>query len=112
MPLTVLLRCHDLEQTRRFYQSALGFNVRETADGTLTVELHGAALIFASSDLWNSPPGLSGTLYFTVPDADGYFASVKDKVAIAWPVQEMSYGSREFAVTDCNGYLLAFQQRT
>jgi uncharacterized glyoxalase superfamily protein PhnB len=57
------------------------------------------------------PPRFSGTIYFTVPDADSYFATVKDKVAIAWPVQNMPYGSREFGVKDCNGYHLAFQQQ-
>ena len=111
MPLTVLLRCHDLEETRLFYQSALGFNIRDTAEGTLTVEHHGGTLIFTSSDFWQSPLGFSGTIYFSVPDADGYFASVKDKATVVWPVQDMSYGSREFGVKDCNGYHLAFQQR-
>ena len=111
MPLRILLRCEDLEETRQFYQSALGFNVRDTAEGTLTVEQHGGALILTSGDLWERPPGFSGTIYFTVTDADGYFASVKDKVAVAWPIQDMSYGSREFGVKDCNGYHLAFQQQ-
>ncbi len=111
MSLTILLCCRDIAETRQFYQSALGFNVRDTADGTLTVEQQGGTLIFTSSNLWESPPGFSGTIYFTVPDADGYFTSVKDKVAVAWPVQDMSYGSREFGVKDCNGYHLAFQQQ-
>ncbi len=81
MPLTILLRCRDVEETREFYQSALGFNVRDTADGTLTAEYHGGVLIFTSGDLWETPLGFSGTIYFTVPDADGYFAAVKDKAS-------------------------------
>ena len=109
--LTVLLRCRDLEETRKFYQSALGFNVRDTAEDTLTVEQHGGALIFTSGDLWGGPLGFSGTIYFTVSDADDYYALVKDKVAVAWPLQNMTYGSREFGITDCNGYHLAFQQQ-
>ena len=62
MPLTILLRCHDLEETRQFYESALGFNVRDTAEGTLTVERYGGALIFSSGDFWDSPLGFSGTI--------------------------------------------------
>ncbi|MGC3984126.1 MAG: VOC family protein [Pseudorhodoferax sp.] len=112
MPLTVLLRCRDLEETRQFYQSALGFNVRDTAEGTLSVEHHGGTLIFTSSDLWESSPGFSGTIYFTIPDATRYFASIKDKTEVAWPIQEMPYGSKEFGIKDCNGYHLAFQQQT
>lgn len=111
MPLTILLRCRDLAETRRFYQSALGFNVRDTAEGTLTVEQHGGALIFTSADLWEGAPSLSGTIYFSIPDADGYFLSVKDKTSVIWPIQDMPYGSREFGIKDCNGYHLAFQQQ-
>lgn len=111
MPLTVLLHCPNLRETRQFYQSALGFNVRDTAENTLTVEQSGSALVFTSSHPWGSSPGFSGTIYFTVPDVDSYFASVKDKVSVLWPLQDMSYGSREFGVKDCNDYHLAFQQQ-
>lgn len=112
MSMTVLLRCRDLEQTRQCYQSALGFNVCDATASTLTVELHGGRLIFTSADLWAGPVGFSGTIYLTVPDLDSYFAAVRNKVSIAWPVQEMVYGAREFGITDCNGYYLAFQQQT
>ncbi|MDN5870056.1 MAG: hypothetical protein L0H73_04975 [Nitrococcus sp.] len=111
MSLTLLLRCRDLEETREFYHSALGFNVFDSAEGTLTAEKHGGKLIFTSGDLWESPPAFSGTIYFTVTDADNYFASVQNKVVVAWPIQDMSYGSRAFGIKDCNGYHLAFQQQ-
>jgi len=112
MPLTILLRCRDIEETREFYQSALGFNIRDTSEGTVTADFHGGVLIFTSGDLWGTAPGFSGTIYFSIPDADSYFAAIEDKVAIAWPIQDMPYGSREFGVKDCNGYLLAFRQQT
>lgn len=110
MPLTLLLRCNDLEETRNFYRSVLDFSVTDTA-GTLTVEKHGGRLIFTDQDLWQGPPACSGTLYFQVPDADAFFASIKDAAAVAWPIQDMPYGSREFGIRDCNGYHLAFQQQ-
>lgn len=111
MALTVLLRCADDDETRQFYESKLGFTVTTTLDRSLTVELHGGKLIFTCSDLWESTPRISGTFYFTVPDVDGYFQRVKDQATIAWPLNNTSYGSREFAVKDCNGYYLAFHQR-
>jgi len=46
-----------------------------------------------------------------VPDVDAYYATVKDAASVAWPLQDMPYGSREFGVVDCNGYHLAFQQQ-
>ncbi|MET0218179.1 MAG: VOC family protein [Burkholderiales bacterium] len=111
MPLTALLHAPDLGATRQFYQSVLGFDVRDTAEGTLTVTQSGGTLIFTASHPWGSSPGFSGTLYFTVPNVDEYFALVHDKVDVVWPLQDMPYGSREFGIRDCNGYHLAFQQQ-
>ena len=109
MPLTLLLRTVNLEETRNFYASVLGFEAFDTAEGTLTVEKHGGRLIF--TELFGVPDGFSGTIYFTVPDADHYFASIQHKVDVTWPLQNMPYGSREFGIKDCNGYQLAFQQQ-
>lgn len=110
MTLTLLLHSRNLEETREFYGSVLGFNVRDSAGDTLTVERGGGRLIFTTGNLWGDA-GFAGTIYFTMPDVDGYFASIRDKVDIAWPIQDMSYGSREFGIRDWNGYYLAFQQR-
>jgi uncharacterized glyoxalase superfamily protein PhnB len=111
MSVALLLRCNNIEETRVFYTSVLGFAVSNSAEGSLTAEKHGGKLLFTAQDLWKSGPVCSGTIYFTVADVDACFASIKDKAAIAWPVQDMPYGSREFGVTDCNGYTLAFQQQ-
>ena len=111
MSLTLLLRCNDLHATRHFYRSVLGFEVRDTVEGTLTVEKFGATMVFTSQDLWHGAPGCTGTIYFETPDIDAYYASVRDQVAVSWPLQVMSYGSREFGVVECNGYMLAFKQR-
>jgi catechol 2,3-dioxygenase-like lactoylglutathione lyase family enzyme len=108
--LTVLLHCKDLDETRAFYSAVLGFSVIAATDETLTVEKSGARLVFTSQNLWNRNPSCSGTFYFAVPDVAGYYAAVKDRAAISWPLQETAYGSREFGLDDCNGYCLAFQQ--
>jgi hypothetical protein len=109
MSLTLLLRCSNLRETRDFYRTALGFNVRDTAEGTLTATLGNGALVFTDQDLWKAVPALSGTIYFSIPDAESYYGSVRDKVPVSWPLQDMPYGSREFGIRDCNGYGLAFQ---
>lgn len=106
----VVLRCNDLVETRRFYGGVLRLSVRDTAEGTLTVEAFGGKLIFTESDLWNSAPFLSGTIYFTVPDVDALFSQVSQSAPVAWGPEDASYGSREFAIRDCNGYYLAFRQ--
>jgi len=109
MSLTLLLHCKSLPATCEFYRDALGFKVGTTLNNTATVSLNGSSLIFTDSDLWKSAGCGSFTIYIAVTDIGRYFEAVKDKLEVAWPLQEMSYGSREFAVKDCNGYLVAFQ---
>jgi catechol 2,3-dioxygenase-like lactoylglutathione lyase family enzyme len=110
MPVSILLRCKDIEATRRFYRDTLGFAVRDTAEDTLTASGLEGTLVFTESDLWNCVPSFSGTIYFTVPDLDGLYSQVAARVKIAWGPEVMSYGSREFAVRDCDGYYLAFRE--
>ena len=110
MSLTLLLRCRDIEETREFYHAVLGFHTVASAESTLTVEKEGSKLIFTTQDLWHAEPTLSGTIYFLLADAEAFYMSIKDKTPIAWPMQDMPYGSREFGLRDCNGYFLAFQQ--
>jgi len=111
MGLTVLLHCSDLEATRDFYTATLGFTCKDTAGGTITVEKEGARLLFTEQDLWRSAPSCTGTLYIAAQDVDTFYDSVRHAVPVAWELQDMPYGSREFGIRDCNGYLIAFQQQ-
>ncbi|MBR7799745.1 VOC family protein [Undibacterium fentianense] len=126
MSLSVLLFCTDLEQTRRFYSEILGFDVVDlntssfrAIKGRATDSFGGGSqitsksashILFTSQDLWRTAPQLSGTIYLTIDDIDDYFRAVKEHVNIAWTLQDMPYGTREFAIRDCNGYYLAFVQ--
>ncbi|WP_246195957.1 MULTISPECIES: VOC family protein [Pseudomonas] len=110
MPLTCLLRCNDLSRTREHYQRILGFAVSDGAESTLLVQLQDCRLTFTEQDLWGSAPGCTGTLYFALEDVQAYFDSIKERADIAWPLQDMPYGTREFGIRDCNGYYLAFMQ--
>ena len=87
----------------------MGFAVTPSAGDTVTATLNGSSLIFTESGLWKDAGSGSLTIYIEVTDIDRYFESVKNKLELAWPLQETPYGSREFAVKDCNGYLIAFQ---
>ena len=111
MTLAVLLRCNDLHETRAFYESKLGFIATDTAENTVTLEKGGAKLLFTEQDLWHGAPACTGTLYIAVPDVDDFHARVRGLAPLAWGLQDMPYGSREFGIKDCNGYLLAFAQQ-
>ncbi|VVN87819.1 VOC family protein [Pseudomonas fluorescens] len=110
MPLTTLLLCNDLVGTGNYYHETLGFTVADSLESTITVRLDDCSLTFTEQNIWGSPVTFSGTLYFAISNVDRYYESVKDKTAIAWPLQDMPYGSREFGLRDCNGYYLAFTQ--
>ncbi|MNI35837.1 Glyoxalase-like domain protein [compost metagenome] len=110
MPLTTLLRCNDLADTASFYREVLGFTVAESAESTITVRLEDCSLTFTQAYIWGRPVAFSGTLYFAIAQVDRYYQSLKDQVDLAWPLQDMPYGSREFGLRDCNGYYLAFAQ--
>ncbi|MFJ9990482.1 VOC family protein [Pseudomonas putida] len=110
MPLSPLLRCNDLQKTREHYRETLGFEVADSQQATLTVHLDDNRILFTEQDLWGHSPHCTGTFYFVIADVDGYFERVREKADIAWPLQDMPYGSLEFGVRDCNGYFLAFTQ--
>ena len=57
-------------------------------------------------------PGFTGALYFNVDDVEVLWADLKDRVEIAYPMEEFHYGMREFAIDDNNGYMLQFGTST
>lgn len=111
MPMNLLLRCTDVKQTKDFYSTILRFDISDTAEGTCTAVKEGGGLIFTEADLWNAVPALTGTIYFLLSDLDAYYSQIKQVADVRWPLQEMSYGTREFGIVDCNGYALAFADR-
>ena len=111
MSINLLLKCHDVETTKSFYDEILEFNVKDSAGNTCTVEKEGGVIIFTSEDLWSGYPNCTGTIYFFIEDVESYYESIKEKAIIKWPLQEMSYGTLEFGVKDYDEYTLAFAKR-
>ena len=110
MPMTLLLKCCDLEQTRDYYADVLGFDVADSANNTCSVQFAGATLIFSTGEQWGEQPLMTGTVYIFVVDVEQYYRSVHARVTLLWPLQTMPWGIREFGIADCNGYHLAFAQ--
>lgn len=54
--------------------------------------------MFTQEDLWQQSVACSGTFYLIIDDVEGYFAQVKKRADIAWPLQDMAHGSRKFGV--------------
>jgi len=108
VPVNLLIKCRDLEESMHFYSAILDF---EVPDGTInTVRMAGCSLIFSSDIYPDVTPAFTGTMYFFIDDVQAYFERIRHRVEILWPLQRMSYGTYEFGIPDCNGYHLAFAQ--
>lgn len=110
MALSLLLRCQNLIHTRDYYRDVLEFEVTETSGLSLVVSRFGVSIMFTELNLWETDLMMSGTIYISVPAVDQYYAEIQEQVDVAWGLQDMPYGTREFAVRDSNGYYLAFMQ--
>ena len=118
--LTPMLETNDLPATIRFYTEQLGFICQSAwpEEQPCWASLcHGAVEIMFSlrterrrEFAMSKEPLLTGALYFQPDDVDALWAKLKDQVTVEYPLETFDYGMREFAIRDCNGYLLQFGQ--
>jgi uncharacterized glyoxalase superfamily protein PhnB len=107
-----MLRTKDLPGTVAFWTDRLGFacdGVSEE-DGWASLSRDGVELMVATPNAHVpfETPSFTGSSYFNVDDVAALWAVLKDRVRIAYPMEEFHYGMREFAIYDNNGYLLQF----
>lgn len=119
------LMVEDVDATIAFYRSILGFElILAVPEGGPTawavMGCGNVEMMFQSSkSLVEEIPQLEGrqiggALYFYV-EVEGIqtlYANLKDKITIVRDFRTTSYGMQEFLIQDCNGYLLAFAERS
>jgi len=115
--ITPFLKTKDLARTIEFYVTLLGFVVDSQwpADNPTDCILdNGQVHLAFGTDPQNRypAPGLSGQLWIDVDNVVALHASLVGKVPIEWGPEVYGYGRREFAIKDCNGYLLTFSAPT
>ena len=113
--ITPFLKTKDLPQTIDFYVNVLGFVVASkwpSTNPTNCILDNGHVHLAFGTDPqnWYPDPGLSGQLWIDVSDVTTLHARIAGKVAIEWGPEVYDYGRREFAIKDCNGYLLTFSE--
>jgi len=117
------LMVRDVGKTVDFYQNVLGFNVLNTVPekepfvfamvnaGTIVLSFQEEKSIKEEySQLNKFTEGGGLTLYIHVSDVHGLYEKVKGKATIAKEMHTTFYGSTDFAIEDCNGYILTFAQ--
>ena len=112
--VTPFLKTKDLAKTIAFY-GTLGFVVdsKWPADNPTDCILdNGHVHLAFGTDPQNRYPDpcLSGQLWLDVDNVMSLHARLVGKVPIEWGPEVYGYRRREFAIKDCNGYLLTFSE--
>ena len=121
--LTPNLMVEDVNETVAFYKDVLGFallaSVPEEGQFNWAMMKHGGVEIMFQSraSLTGDVPQFEGkaiggslTLYIDVEDIKGLYANLQNRVTLLHDMATTFYGTREFTIQDCNGYILTFAQ--
>lgn len=110
--LVPMMTVPDLEAAIEFYCKTLGFTLVNQMESWALLKKDGVELMFAlpNDQVPFDEPLFTGSFYFNLDDVDGLWEKLKGKATIFYPLEEFSYGMREFAILDNNGYLLQFGQ--
>ena len=122
--LTPNLMVEDVNKTLRFYREILKFELvmAVPTQGRLEwalMKCGDVEIIFQSRfslteelvALRDVEIGGSLTLYFEIRGIEELYEMVKDQVEIVQELHPTFYGLMEFAMRDCNGYILVFADR-
>lgn len=116
------LLVEDMLQTVKFYEDVLGFKTEiafpQKDPVFVQVEKDGICImLYARCDFEKEIPKLktvsmggSVELYFKAEGIESFYQKIKDKVKIVQDIHKTDYGSLEFTIEDCNGYLICFSE--
>ena len=116
------LRVTDLDAAVVFFTELLGFQLawRTTGDcdsegalvpgggETAMLQAGEVSLLLSTGEHLGGAPSFTGVLYFQMRGVAELYQSLQGKVDFAWHLEEMPYGTLEFAVKGPDGYILAF----
>ncbi len=121
--MTPNLMVNDVTETVEFYKKHFGFEVimqvpEEGATQWAMIQKDNALIMLQSQEsLQEDIPHFEGksvgsslTFYCDVDDVEGMYAKLKDSLPLVLDMRTTFYGRKEFAVQDCNGYVLMFSQ--
>jgi uncharacterized glyoxalase superfamily protein PhnB len=122
--LTPNLVVANVERSLAFYVDRLGFERGMTVpeespfvfasvtSGTVEIFLNDAATAVKEyPGFAGKPLGATGTMFIEVEGVDAIHDRLKPHVTIVMPIVTQSYGMREFAIEDPDGYVITFAER-
>jgi uncharacterized glyoxalase superfamily protein PhnB len=110
------LHVADMRRTLAFFEKSLGFRCTFKVEDELHPEIPYAIVerdqVAIHLQLRETAAGTS-SCYITVEDADSVWAEVqKAGVRVTRPIEDSSYGMRDFNIADPDGNNLSFGQTT
>lgn len=116
--LTPMLSTGNEQATVDFYTSRLGFvldNALRDEQGVViwaALRSRDVIIMFRTPNehMDEQTPLLTGSLYFRTSNVVLLWDQLKDSTDIVYPLADFDYNMREFAIRDCNGYVLSFGQ--
>ena len=121
--LTPNLMVEDVNQTVDFYKNVLGFDVLATVpetgqfnwamlkQGNVEMQFQTRASLSEEIPAFKDRAiGGALTLYIDVENVTELHATLQDRVTIVQNMHTTFYGTQEFAIEDCNGFVLSFSQ--
>lgn len=116
------LLVEDMQKSIDFYVNVLGFKEEIVFPEKSPVfaqmgknDAH--IMLYIRNEFENEIPSLknvkmggSTLLYIRAAGVESLYAEIKDKVKIVQPFHKTDYGKIEFAIEDCNGYLITFSE--
>ena len=121
--LTPNLMVEDVNQTVDFYKNVLGFDVLATVPETghfnwAMLKQGGVEMQFqARASLTEEIPSFKDkaiggalTLYIGVEGIKELYERLKDKVTIVQDMHTTFYGTQEFAIQDCNDFVISYAE--
>lgn len=122
--LRVNLMVDDVNATVAYYRDVFDAEVLATVPETgafdfALVRMGSVELMFEAAkslsegipSLKDKPLGGTFTLYIDVDDVVDLYKKVKANVETVKDLHDTFYGTKEFYMADCNGYLIAFAQK-
>ena len=123
--LTPNIMVENVNSTIEFYQKFLGFESLATVpeEGPFawamlkrdTVELMFQSRTSLSEEipaLQQKEIGGALTFYIEVDDVKELYEHLRESVTIVQDMHQTFYGAQEFAIQDCNGFILTFSETT
>lgn len=112
--LAPMLWVDDVRATIDYYVSVLGFEEANYQPDWLwgLVEKDAVRIMLAGQNehIPYNGPQFTGSLYLRTDDVEAWWNNLKDKADVYYAIENFEYGMREFAIRDCNGYIIQFGQ--